>query len=62
MKSLRRQVESKSAAPSRVLATKLETAQLLIEERNYAVARAILKTIDHPKAAERLEQIEQFSS
>jgi hypothetical protein len=51
-----------SAAPSRVLATKFETAQVLIEERNYAVARAILKTIDHPKAAEWLEQIEQFGS
>ncbi len=50
------------AAPSRILASKLETARVLIEEKNYEVARAILKTIDHPQAAECLEQIDQFTS
>jgi hypothetical protein len=44
------------------LATKLETARGLMKEKKYDEARAILKTIDHPKATKWLEQIDQFRS
>lgn len=50
-----------SVALSPVLAARLETARVLIDEKHYDAARAILKTIDHPDATACLEQIDLIS-
>jgi hypothetical protein len=39
---------------------KMEAARELIKEKRYAEARTILKTIDHPTAAEWTARIDSF--
>jgi|SRR5579871_1740596 len=58
-------VEQRAAAnfdpPSSAQRAKLEAAQMLIQEKKYETARAVLKTIVHPEATAYLEQIDRLS-
>jgi hypothetical protein len=61
MRQGKQEATADSFALSPEIAAKLETARVLIDNKNYDAARAILKTIDHPEATQCLEQIDLLS-